>query len=194
VALKPESVHDLAEAVLACVCQALEETAAEVAGQPGCPCRSCVVAGEPAWDCDDQCGADGHGVGGQLTVHVARMWPSTDFPAEDRTVRGQRSCPLPATTAVELVVTLLRCAPTVDEQGCPPSCGDLAEAARTVHVDAATVHNAVVCCVADVAARGRRFVLGGQRILPAEGGCHGVEQRVVVALPGCAPCPQDGGR
>jgi hypothetical protein len=188
VALRPLSLHDLTQAVLTCVCQALTDAAAEVEGQPGCPCRACVVAGAPAWDgCEDPCSG---GAGGQLTVHVARLWPSTDFPSRDQEVRGLRGCAPPPTTAAELVVTLLRCAPTLDDRGCPPTCEAMAAAARVTHVDAVTVYNALICCLPGTAGpRGRRFVMGEGKIVGPQGGCVGVEQRVTVALPGCAPCP-----
>lgn len=188
-ALKPLAVHDIASAVLGCVCHALDETRVDVDGYPGCPsCRACVVPGTPAWeDCQDPCSGDG---GGQLTVHVARMWPTTQFPEEDREVRGTRGCMPPPTTAVELVVTLLRCAPVGTEDGCPPTCEELEEVARTVHTDMAVVYSALMCCLPQTAGRrGRRFVMGQSRTVGPQGGCVGVEQRVIVALPGCGPCP-----
>lgn len=185
------AVQQLAETVLGCVCSTLEETAAEIEDQPGCPCRACVVPGPPAWDrCTDPCGT-GDGVGGQLTVHVARIYPSLSFPADDRTVFGTRACPAPA-TAVDLVVTLLRCAPTLDEHGCPPTCEELSAAARVVHLDTASVHNALLCCLPTTGPRrrGPQFVMGAHRVLEPQGGCMGIEQRVTVALPGCG-CPTE---
>lgn len=180
------AIQQLAETVLACVCSTLEATAAEITDQPGCPCRACVVPGPPAWDgCADPCGPqDGHG--GQLTVHVARIYPTASFPAEDRTLLGSRGCAMPA-TAVDLVVTLLRCAPTVDEHGCPPTCEELAAAARIVHVDTASVYNALLCCLPSTGTRrrGPQFVMGAHRVLEVQGGCMGIEQRVTVELPGC---------
>lgn len=194
-ALTPLAIHDLTEAVLGCVCVALDFTAAEVPGQPGCPsCRTCVVPGQVAWDsCDDPCGPQESG--GQLTVSVARIYPSTDgeFPSEARTVQGVRGCVPPNLTALELVVTLLRCVPTMTEQGCPPTCDELAAASRALHADMVTVYNALLCCLpgTEQRRRGRRFVMGVQRTIGPEGGCVGLEQRVTVALPGCAPCPAD---
>lgn len=189
-ALRPLSLYDLTETILGCVCAALDEVAAQVPGQPGCPARACVVPGTPAWDeCADPCGDD---VGGQLTVHFARTYPSTRFPQEDLEVRGQPGCKPPPTTAAELVVTLLRCAPTPTEHGCPPSCEELSAAAKVVHIDAMTIPSALECCLPHTAGRrGRRFVMGQQRAIGPEGGCVGVEQRVIVALPGCAGCPPD---
>ncbi|MDP4501070.1 hypothetical protein [Nonomuraea turcica] len=180
-------MHDVAAAVLACVCEALDRTAAEVEGQPGCPCRACVVAGAPAFDqCEDPCSGE---PGGQLTVNVERVWPSSSFPEEDRDVRGVKGCAPVPTLAAELVITLLRCAPMQDEGGCPPSCEELEAAARIVHVDAVTILSALQCCLPTTAGRrGRRYVMGRTRILTPEGGCMGVEARVTVALPGiCCP-------
>lgn len=194
-ALTAFAVHDIAEAVLGCVCHALQEAAEEIEDQPGCPCRTCVVPGLPAWDsCDDPCGS-GDGPGGQLTVNLARLYPSSSFPVEDREVRGVRGCTAPPITAAELIITLLRCAPIPGEDGCPPDCTELTEAARILHVDAVTVYNALLCCVPETGGgrRGRKFVLGAQRIIGPEGGCVGVEQRVTVALPGCGKCPGEEG-
>lgn len=190
-ALRPLSLHDLTETILGCVCAALDDAAAQVPGQPGCPARACVVPGAPAWDeCADPCGDDM--VGGQLTVHFARTYASSRFPAEDLEVRGQPGCKPPPTVAAELVVTLLRCAPTTTEHGCPPSCEELAAAAKVTHIDAVTVYSALECCLPHTGGRrGRRFVMGQQRVIGPEGGCVGVEQRVIVALPGCGTCPEE---
>lgn len=195
--LTPYSVHDLAEAVLGCVCAALDAAAETVPGQPGCPCRTCVIPGVVAWDgCGpEDCAPDGEP--GQLTVSVARIYPAgQNFPAEDRTVQGVRGCMLPPLTAAELIITLLRCAPVQDEDACPPTCEEQTEAARILHVDASTVYSALWCCLPGLGPNPRRpprFVIGAQRIVGPDGGCVGVEQRVTVALPGCGKCPGEDG-
>ena len=151
-----------------------------------------MVPGLPAWaGCNDPCNSNG--AGGQLTVNVARVYASTSFPAEDREVRGLRNCPPPTITAIDLVITLLRCAPGPDARGCPPGCDELSAAARILNIDALTVYSALLCCLPSTAPvrRGRRFVMGAQRMLGPEGGCVGVEQRVTVALSGCLPCPTE---
>lgn len=187
-ALNPTGLYDLAQMILACVCAELEATAGLIDGQPGCPSRSCVVPGTVAWDgCDGAC--DGSGSCGQLSVSIARTYPSTTFPVEDRTVQGLKGCTPPPTTAAEFVITLLRCTPVLDENGCPPPCEDLDASARVLYTDMATVANALVCCLPGTAPRGRRFLLGQSRTLGPEGGCAGVEQRVTVALAGCYTCP-----
>ncbi|UJV42990.1 hypothetical protein [Streptomyces sp. AMCC400023] len=194
-AVTPESINGLATAVLACVCATLDQTAETVAGQPGCPCRSCVVPGTPAWDsCDAPCGG-GDEVGGQLTVHVARVYPTSEFPVETRDVFGLKSCS-PVLIAVELVITLLRCVPVADpDTGCPPSCEEEAAAARVIQIDSASVLNALLCCLpslsgVDMRRLGPRFIIGAQRTVEPAGRCGGIEQRVTVALPSCG-CPEE---
>lgn len=191
-ALTSLAVHDLTEDLLACVCAALNDAATKVEDQPGCPCRACVVPGQVAWDsCEDPCTGE---AGGQLSVSVARIYASTfdGFPAEARVVHGVKGCTPPPLTAVELLISVLRCAPSFDESGCPPSCDQLAQAARRLHVDMVTVYNALLCCLPGTdpsRPRGRRFVMGIQRTVGPEGGCVGLEQRVTVALAGCG-CPE----
>ncbi|MFF4292085.1 hypothetical protein ACFY0N_00340 [Streptomyces vinaceus] len=191
-AVKPLAVHDLAEDVLACVCVALDQAAVDVPDQPGCPeCRSCLVPGQVAFDsCEDPCGPTPQ-TGGQLSVSIARVFPSTSFPNEDREVRGLRGCTPPTLLAVELVVTLLRCAPGPTDEGCPPTCDELTAAARILSVDLVTVYNALLCCLPDTAPtpRGRRYVIGASKTIGPEGGCVGLEQRVTVGLYGCYTCP-----
>ncbi|MFI0827299.1 hypothetical protein ACH4Q7_22905 [Streptomyces roseolus] len=193
-ALTPSAIHDLTEDVLGCVCAALTEAAAGDTSRPGCPeCRACVVPGQVAWDsCEDPCTGSSDG---QLSVSVARLYAATldSFPTEARVVYGMKGCTPPPLTAVELVVTLLRCAPIVDESGCPPPCADLAASARILHLDMVTVANALLCCLPGTSPsrpRGRRFVLGQQKTIGPQGGCVGLEQRVIVALSGCR-CPEE---
>jgi hypothetical protein len=193
-ALKTTGIQDIAEAVLACVCVTLDQVAAANPDQPGCPtCRSCVVAGQVAWDdCSNPCGSE-EGVGGQLTVSVGRWFLSTNFPAEDRTVLGQRTCVLPPSLSVEIIVTLLRCAPEGDTEGCPPTCAELTEAARIAHTDLTSIINALFCCLPGTTGtrQGQRFVLGAGKMLGPDGGCVGVEQRLTVEVKNCFTCPEE---
>ncbi|MEW2568308.1 hypothetical protein [Streptomyces sp. NPDC047070] len=194
-ALSLTAVQDVTEAVLGCVCQALQVTATQIDGQPGCPCRVCVVPGQPAWDsCEDPCNSSPEDVVGQLSVSVLRMYPSSlkVFPGEERQVLGVKDCTLSQLTAVELLVTLLRCAPGPTEDACPPSCEDLATAARVLHTDMTTVYNALLCCFPSTSLRrrGQLFTVGQQRTVGPQGGCVGLEQRITVALNGCK-CPEE---
>ncbi|MFD3848190.1 hypothetical protein ACFWVB_20155 [Streptomyces microflavus] len=192
-ALSPTQVQEVADNVLGCICQALDQAAVADPTQPGCPCRVCVVPGAVAWDsCEDPCG--GTEAGGQLSVSVVRMYPSPQgtFPAEDRTVYGVRSCTLPQVTAVELLVSLLRCVPGPTDEGCPPSCEELAAASKVLHTDMVTVYNALLCCFPTTTQRRRGpvFTLGQQRTVGPQGGCVGLEQRITVGLGACQ-CPEE---
>ncbi|MFF5968280.1 hypothetical protein ACFY64_32060 [Streptomyces collinus] len=182
-------IHETAEALLACVCAELTLTATRIDEQPGCPCRSCIVPGTPAWDrCGDDC--SGSTPPGQLTVNYVSMISTSNFPQETRDVLGSRNC-LPIRPAAEFLITLLRCAPGPDQDGCPPTCEELEQSARILAVDAASIWNALQCCFpgTSTARRGQTFVMGQQRVVGPDGECVGIEQRVTVSLPSCA-CPE----
>lgn len=192
------SIHEAAEDLLQCVCDALTRAAAAVPGHPGCPCRACVVPGEAALDsCDDPCGQGAAG-GGQLTVGTVRAYPvvrGSELTTTDQVVRDLRQCGVPD-LAVELLVTVARCAPYPTEEGCPPSCEELTQSAMDVHTDIMAVQSAVLCCFSGTdpgpRGRGRRFVLGETRTVGPEGGCVATATTVTVILDGCLPCPVEG--
>lgn len=197
-ALALTAVHQAAENLLTCVCQDLARLPTELPGLDGCPCRMFVAPGQPAADgCDEGCvtlPADQYP--GQLTVHVIRIY-ATDrqtFPRETgttATIRDNRDCAPPPTTAVELAVTLWRCTPLPTDQGCPPTAAQLGDSAMQLHADLLSVQRAILCCYADTDTtrpRGRRYVMGNSRTLGPQGGCVGLEQRVVVALDDCLAC------
>ena len=195
-ALSVLSVHQAANDLLTCVCQALSQLPTDVPGLAGCPCRSCVVPGLVAADgCDETCGALPAGqFPGQLSVSVVRIYQSDrqSFPRETATVRDMKDCPPPQTTALELLVTLYRCAPLPSDEGCPPTCESLSDTAMQLHADMLKVQQDVLCCYAatDTTRRkGRRYVMGASRTLGPQGGCIGLEQRVTTALDDCIACP-----
>lgn len=195
-ALSLLAVHQASENLLECVCTGLGRLPAEVPGLAGCPCRSCVVPGVAAADgCDASCGTLPPGEHpGQLSVNVVRLYSSdrTSFPREVLAVQDGKQCGPPPVTAVELAITVYRCAPLPSDQGCPPTCEELTASATQLHADMLAVQAAVLCCYSgtDTTRRnGRRFVLGQSRTLGPQGGCVGMEQRVVVALDDCVPCP-----
>lgn len=193
-ALTLTAVHDMAADILACVCAALEQAAAEddTGCLPGCPTRACVVPGRPAWD---SCGQEdcGDEVGGQLTVHLVGLRPAPTTGDATRVAMAAAGCGPPPRTVAELVVTLLRCAPVPDDTGCPPDCEEMDAAARVVHADAVTVWSALTCCLPEITHSRRgtpRWELpAGPQIVGPQGGCVGVEQRVLVTMP--AVCCDD---
>lgn len=198
------AVHEAAEALLNCVCEALDRLPVEVPGLAGCPCRVCVVPGSPAADgCDGGCDVQPGEYPGQLTVNVVRLYASdrTIFPREAGSstatgpgsgIRDLKNCAMPQVTAVELLVTLWRCTPLPTDQGCPPSCAELNESAMQMHADMLAVQQGVLCCYSatDTTQRhGRRWVMGQTTSLGPQGGCAGFQTRITVALDDCIPCP-----
>lgn len=203
VALSILAVHQAAQNLLDCACEAVGRLPAEVPGLAGCPCRVGVVPGQPAADgCDGGCDVLPGQYPGQLTVNVNRLYASdvNNFPREVGLlsvtgvsgIRDLKNCAMPQTTAVELQVTLWRCAPIPTDQGCPPSMPDLDATAMQMHADMLAVQQGILCCFSatDTTRRhGRRFVMGQTTSLGPQGGCAGFQTLVTVALDDCLPCP-----
>lgn len=196
------SVHQAAQDLLDCVCGALDASPLEIPGLAGCPCRVGVVPGEVAADgCDGGCNVGPGEFPGQLTVSVRRVFATdtNNFPRElglgsDRTsggVRDRSLCRLPQLTAVELLVTLFRCTPVPDDNGCPPSMQALDATALQYHADMLAVQRGILCCFpgteTDVRRNGRRFLVGATTTIGPQGGCVGFQTSVTVALDGQLP-------
>lgn len=193
------AIHEAAEALLNCVCDALSALPAEMAGLAGCPCRTGVVAGAVAVDgCDGGCDVAPGEYPGQLTVSVNRMY-ATDmmqFPREVGAlttgsagggVRDKTRCTLPQVTAVELAVQLWRCSPGPQDNGCPPTMAALGETAMQYHADLLAVQQGISCCYPatdTVNRKGRRFVQGQTTTLGPAGGCVGFQTLITVAIDG----------
>jgi hypothetical protein len=164
----PDLLGLLATELLDCACNALEATTC------GCPCHAFVSVGVVAFDhcCDE----------GQLWVGIDRIYAYGQFPAP----AGVTTCAPPL--AADLTIGILRCAPTMNDQGEPPSVEALSRSATQIYEDAYAVINGVMCCLAPHA-RARPFVIGNQRSLGPAGGCVGSELKLTVALtdppPGC---------
>lgn len=170
--MTPDLLTRLTQELLDCACSSLEKT------QCGCPSRAFVAVGTVAWDscCD----------GGQLWVAVDRIFPYGQFPGP---ISGALNCAPPL--AADIVIGILRCAPTLNDQGEAPTAEALSLSAAAVLEDAYTLETGILCCLAEHA-RARPFVVGNQRPLGPTGGCVGMELRLTVALvdppPGCRDC------
>jgi len=168
----PDLIVRLTQELLDCCCSALEKTAC------GCPGRAFVSAGAVAHD--DCCACDG-----QLWVGVERVFAYDRFPAP----AGMLTCLPPL--AADIVIGVIRCAPTVDDNGNPPTVDALNASSAQVYEDAYAVMNGVLCCLAPTS-KARPAVIGNQRPVGPAGGCVGTELRLTVALvdppPGCEAC------
>ena len=91
--------------------------------------REYLSAGRPVLDCE------------QLTVSVTSLGDAS-FPAQSVVGAGQRHI----TGALNLygfLVTIVRCVPTIDENGAIPTVGEESDAAAKVHQDLIAIWNAV---------------------------------------------------
>ena len=158
----PDLFWLVAEEALQCVCTALADTAC------GCPCRACVVFGPPVWDqcCD----------GGQLTTFLERVYVAKSFPSAET---GQITCSAPL--AGDFVIQLLRCVPTVAEDGTPPSCQAISDSAKSIYTDMYVAFRAIICCLAAYK-KLRTFTIREARPVGPQGGCAGFEIRFTIEL------------
>lgn len=143
---------------------------------------SYVGSGEIAWD--DCCGT--------LVVTPERVYRSQVFPSEDAT---EVIC-FDGLIAIEFTVLLLRCVPVVDDRGRAPSESAMQVAYNNLLGDAAVIYNAMTGPFPDYWERTNPT----QTFVGAQGGCIGVETRIVIGLEQsqfgicCAePTPHDPG-
>jgi len=161
------ALQSAGEWLLDCACAALAESPC------GCPDWAAVVTGVASWD--SCCGS------GQLYVVATSVYPSANFPIqEDPSARCR-------TGLVGLfTVGIIRCAPTFDDQGNPPSCSVQAEAAAAAMADAMAVVQGLGCCMYEVRNQFRAGVTG-QRFVGPAGGCMGSETTAAVELTDSVP-------
>lgn len=159
----PDLLHLTAQEVLDCVCDALMEQS-----DCGCPCRKFVTIGQPVWDscCD----------GGQLAAFIDRLYVNGAFPA---TENGVITCTAPL--SAEVTIQLIRCVPTVAEDGTAPNAQELSDSSRSIYSDMYIAYRAVICCLAQYK-KYRRFTMGDSRSVGPQGGCAGFEIRFTVDL------------
>jgi hypothetical protein len=165
-------LNTVVAALLDCARTALSKV---TAGVPG---RVCDVPGLLAWDgCD--CGV--------LAVTVDRIYPSATFPVEAADVVLTSPCP-PPYDAVDMTVTVLRCAPSPDDFGWPPSCDQLAAAAEVEFEDLEAIRGALACCLAVLTVTDTIAEWTLRDTTPAgpQGGCVGTGTHLTIGMINCA--------
>lgn len=164
--MTPDLLTILLNQILGCACECLNAL-----GSCPCPCRNFISAGPPVWD-QEGCCSDG-----QLTVHIDRLFAFDNFPAEQGRVNTCQT-----SLAAEVVVTLLRCFPSMHDDGSAPTGDEIGTASEAIYQDLYVLTNCIIC---NLATRGRQFlaVYRGSKILPAQGGCIGAEIRFTISLP-----------
>jgi hypothetical protein len=146
----------------------------------GEPARVCEVPGELAWD-DCDCGV--------LAVSVDGPYLSTVLPTEAAGVDLASACP-PPYEAVDMTVSVVRCAPGPDDRGNPPTCEALTAAAITWFDDLDAVRSALACALLELrdADTVVDFTLGETVPAGPEGGCVGSDTHLTVGFVNCL-CP-----
>lgn len=138
------------------------------------PARHGVVPGAIAWDACD-CGL--------LAVSVGQIYPTEQFPnpAQARVGNG---CDAPW-EAAEIIMQVVRCAPTADEIGNPPTVAALDASAQEILRDAYEMMRAVsiTLCEMNEAREIADFLMRPLTPQGPSGACGGNELRAFVSLP-----------
>ena len=130
-----------------------------------------VAAGAAAWD--TCCGV--------LIAAPERVFRSAAFPNDYASTNECEAYQL----AVDVVLLLLRCVPTIDDRGRAPKPKVLGDAYANVIRDAAIVWDALNGELPE----GWERANVDQAFIGAQGGCIGVETRLTIGLPQDEWCP-----
>lgn len=170
----PLAFFNIATTVLECVRSRIED----VAGLPKFG-RACVIPGEVAWDACD-CG--------QLTITNPTQFSSVSFPIPS-VGNTDTNCGAPYTVST-FEVTALRCAPTMDRNGHPPTCTQLQNAAQLLYQDKFYMRAAVQCCLAELKNSNslEDYAISSTTEVGPRGGCVGATLSFNVSLIANCPC------
>lgn len=180
-----------------CVCSFLDDARDRNADYPGCPCHASVVPGSSGlqvWDhCCDDCGGEPNG---ELIITVDRIYPSSTFPESDENLFNSTfdACKPPANIGVDLTLRIMRCYPTMDERGYPPSVEQKERVGRVAMIDMWTLFRATWCCLSQEIPtlhprKKRKFVLKDHVAIGPAGGCVGSQLNVITTLDDNCLCP-----
>ncbi len=151
----------------------------ELAGtEGGIPDRVCpLVPGEIAWD-NCECG--------QLAQTITAITPTKIFPQP--AIEDQSRCDS-TMLMVNVTTSLVRCAPTINDNGENPTCDELFTAARILEEDRFVLRKAIRCCLADFTTSyvTHNFAIGPAVSVGPNGMCVGVDVtwQFTVSYLGC---------
>lgn len=168
-----DDLYDLCVEYLTACLAALADTPA------GPPSRFYISPGPPAWDCCDQ-----------LTVHTGGLVVADTFPLQPMLAPGHRVQNQGRVNLVYLVATILRCAPTLGENGELPDVAAFNTAARQTNADLWAIWNHLTRAKRD----GTLFQPDQVEVffdpavaLNQQGGCAGWAIQLRVSLEGYRP-------
>lgn len=168
--MTPDIFTALLNDLLGCACQCLNSF-----GSCPCPCRIFISAGPPVWDLEACCSD------GQLTINVDRLFVYDSFPSEQQRVN---TCQ--ANIAADVSVVLLRCFPSLNDDGSAPNANQIGAASEAIYQDLYVLTNCIIC---NLVKRGKKqeSVFRGSRIVGPQGGCVGAEIKFTIAVPDPLP-------
>lgn len=162
-----ESLTTTMDALIECA-----QTQLTGAERPACTYGKTVGPPAPGpAGCCDNCK---NGSGGQVSAHLERTYPVNGDDFEQVTVRA--NC-RPFATAADITVVVIRCYPSMDEQGNMPTLDETTPFADELNTDLSAVWNALVCCPGYTVAL-REAAIDAD----PEGGCSGFAVRVSVLV------------
>lgn len=177
-------VSALAAQLLACLC-------AEIQNQPNPPKHCCYRVGtEVAHDAGpwvDQC------CEGIAYVSLGTTSPSSTFPDNDIARQASTNGCGPPSWAQVFQVGIIRCVPTGDDTGNPPTCEEWNEAGTQNIIDAFTLRQ-VECCMRDWIKNNEGLFLGMGVIMGAQtqgnplGGCVERSFTITIQFPNDCDC------
>ncbi len=154
-----------------CIIDALEQTPA------GAPTRQCLLVPTQLipWDnCD---------CGGQYAAAIQQTYGSDSPPQPLVTTWVKCSSHW---TLAQVLFSVTRCVPTLDEQGRPPPCDAELAAALTLENDRTAVRQALMCCLTELYAAIPPEIgfwsLGPSVTVGELGGCAGVETTAIIGV------------
>jgi hypothetical protein len=158
----------------ACVVDALEQTPA---GAPGRQCLLLPTFAIP-WD---NCDCDG-----QIAQAIQQVYNADTFPIPFS--GNWRRCG-PHLRIIQVLLSVTRCVPTMNDQGTPPSCSDELAAAITLENDRTAVGQALACCLSDLAQTSpptiAAYNIGPSVTVGEAGACAGLETVYLLAINSC---------
>lgn len=164
-------LNQILNEILVCACEVLDQgLGGEPGARCGCPCRAFVTVGSPVWDIESCCSD------GQLAVYVKDIFPFSNFPSRN----GEANICSPS-LAANVSVQLLRCWPTMAEDGTAPTGPAIQQASEDLYRDMYLLTWGLVCCL-KTNSRRRKYILNGSRPVGPQGGCAGIEVDFTIEL------------
>lgn len=130
----PVSLHETAQTLLACVCEALDLDLRGV-------CKCYHALGIPV--IPDCCECDDEGSNGEVSIHFRRLFDADASTLQEVTrVRPCRG----GVTAAQYRIVVARCRPIINEKGELPDPEDITDAANDQMRDAELLWQSLACC------------------------------------------------